>query len=158
MLQQKMKEILQKEDDLQEIVQSLASTIICNLPSAFISSSFLSMSNCCGRQEAACTCGQFGLRLVGKDSLSEDQKCTLEVAKIIREAHCVWLHLTSRVCVQTQDSMSLASSMKMNKHPNHNLTQNHLHYQPVHHHQQQLQQHEQKHQQHHKQQHHHHQQ
>lgn len=44
MLQQKMKEILQLEDDLQEIVQ-----------------------------------------LVGKDSLSEDQKCTLEVAKIIRE-------------------------------------------------------------------------
>merc|ERR1711959_396032 len=44
MLQQKMKEILQKEDDLQEIVQ-----------------------------------------LVGKDSLSEDQKCTLEVAKIIRK-------------------------------------------------------------------------
>merc|ERR1712226_159945 len=44
MLQQKTKEILQKEDDLQEIVQ-----------------------------------------LVGKDSLSEDQKCTLEVAKIIRE-------------------------------------------------------------------------
>merc|ERR1711972_272316 len=44
MLQQKMKEILQKEDDLQEIVQ-----------------------------------------LVGKDSLSEDQKCTLDVAKIIRE-------------------------------------------------------------------------
>merc|ERR1712048_283709 len=44
MLQQKMKEILQEEDDLQEIVQ-----------------------------------------LVGKDSLSEDQKCTLEVAKIIRE-------------------------------------------------------------------------
>merc|ERR1719150_3619559 len=44
MLQQKMKEILQKEDDLQEIVQ-----------------------------------------LVGKDSLSEDQKCALEVAKIIRE-------------------------------------------------------------------------
>merc|ERR1712134_81064 len=44
MLQQKMKEILQKEDDLQEIVQ-----------------------------------------LVGKDSLSEDQKCTLEVAKIVRE-------------------------------------------------------------------------
>merc|ERR1711920_758496 len=43
-LQQKMKEILQKEDDLQEIVQ-----------------------------------------LVGNDSLSEDQKCTLEVAKIIRE-------------------------------------------------------------------------
>merc|ERR1711937_120144 len=43
-LQQKMKEILQKEDDLQEIVQ-----------------------------------------LVGKDSLSEDQKCTLEVARIIRE-------------------------------------------------------------------------
>merc|ERR1712151_111562 len=43
-LQQKMKEILQKEDDLQEIVQ-----------------------------------------LVGKDSLSEDQKSTLEVAKIIRE-------------------------------------------------------------------------
>merc|ERR1712153_113843 len=43
-LQQKMKEILQKEDDLQEIVQ-----------------------------------------LVGKDSLSEDQKCTLEIAKIIRE-------------------------------------------------------------------------
>lgn len=43
-LQQKMKEILQLEDDLQEIVQ-----------------------------------------LVGKDSLSEDQKCTLEVAKIIRE-------------------------------------------------------------------------
>merc|ERR1712187_791094 len=41
---QKMKEILQKEDDLQEIVQ-----------------------------------------LVGKDSLSEDQKCTLEAAKIIRE-------------------------------------------------------------------------
>merc|ERR1712199_25987 len=38
------KDILQKEDDLQEIVQ-----------------------------------------LVGKDSLSEDQKCTLEVAKIIRE-------------------------------------------------------------------------
>merc|ERR1712146_823534 len=44
MLQQKMKEILQKEDDLQEIVQ-----------------------------------------LVGKDSLSEDQKCTLEVAKVVRE-------------------------------------------------------------------------
>merc|ERR1712224_316174 len=44
MLQQKMKGILQKEDDLQEIVQ-----------------------------------------LVGKDSLSEDQKCTLEVVKIIRE-------------------------------------------------------------------------
>jgi len=44
MLQQKMKEILQKEEDLQEIVQ-----------------------------------------LVGKDSLSEDQKCTLEVAKIVRE-------------------------------------------------------------------------
>merc|ERR1719326_632660 len=44
MLQQKMKEIIQKEDDLQEIVQ-----------------------------------------LVGKDSLSEDQKCTLEIAKIIRE-------------------------------------------------------------------------
>merc|ERR1712032_19118 len=44
MLQQKMKEMLQKEDDLQEIVQ-----------------------------------------LVGKDSLSEDQKCTLEVARIIRE-------------------------------------------------------------------------
>lgn len=43
-LQQKFKEILQKEDDLQEIVQ-----------------------------------------LVGKDSLSEDQKCTLEMAKIIRE-------------------------------------------------------------------------
>jgi len=39
-----MKEILQKEDDLQEIVQ-----------------------------------------LVGKDSLSEDQKCTIEVARIIRE-------------------------------------------------------------------------
>jgi len=44
MLQQKMKEMLQKEDDLQEIVQ-----------------------------------------LVGKDSLSEDQKCTLEVARVIRE-------------------------------------------------------------------------
>merc|ERR1712137_636466 len=44
MLQQKMKEILQKEDDLQEIVQ-----------------------------------------LVGKDSLSEDQKCTLEISRIIRE-------------------------------------------------------------------------
>merc|ERR1712007_55460 len=43
-LQQKFKEILQKEDDLQEIVQ-----------------------------------------LVGKDSLSEDQKCTLEVARVIRE-------------------------------------------------------------------------
>merc|ERR1712070_919999 len=43
-LQQKMGEILQKEDDLQEIVQ-----------------------------------------LVGKDSLSEDQKVTLEIAKIIRE-------------------------------------------------------------------------
>merc|ERR1712070_57499 len=43
-LQMKMKEILQKEDDLQEIVQ-----------------------------------------LVGKDSLSEDQKCTLDIAKIIRE-------------------------------------------------------------------------
>merc|ERR1712003_424743 len=43
-LQAAMKDILQKEDDLQEIVQ-----------------------------------------LVGKDSLSEDQKCTLEVAKIIRE-------------------------------------------------------------------------
>merc|ERR1712007_146878 len=43
-LQQSTKEILQKEDDLQEIVQ-----------------------------------------LVGKDSLSEDQKCTLEVARIIRE-------------------------------------------------------------------------
>merc|ERR1719440_2658666 len=43
-LQQRMKEILQTEDDLQEIVQ-----------------------------------------LVGKDSLSEHQKCTLEVAKIVRE-------------------------------------------------------------------------
>merc|ERR1712139_584396 len=43
-LQQRVKEILQTEDDLQEIVQ-----------------------------------------LVGKDSLSEDQKCTLEMAKIIRE-------------------------------------------------------------------------
>merc|ERR1712226_1084418 len=43
-LQQKVKEILQKEDDLQEIVQ-----------------------------------------LVGKDSLSEDQKVTLEVARIVRE-------------------------------------------------------------------------
>jgi len=43
-LQQQMKQILQKEDDLQEIVQ-----------------------------------------LVGKDSLSEDQKCTLETARIIRE-------------------------------------------------------------------------
>lgn len=43
-LQQAVKEILQKEDDLQEIVQ-----------------------------------------LVGKDSLSEDQKCTLEIARIIRE-------------------------------------------------------------------------
>merc|ERR1712025_508973 len=43
-LQQSTKEILQKEDDLEEIVQ-----------------------------------------LVGKDSLSEDQKCTLEVARIIRE-------------------------------------------------------------------------
>merc|ERR1712194_996825 len=43
-LVQSFKEILQKEDDLQEIVQ-----------------------------------------LVGKDSLSEDQKCTLEVTKIIRE-------------------------------------------------------------------------
>merc|ERR1711862_938455 len=43
-LQQKFKEILQKEDDLQEIVH-----------------------------------------LVGKDSLSGDQKCTLEVAKVIRE-------------------------------------------------------------------------
>jgi len=43
-LVQSFKEILQKEDDLQEIVQ-----------------------------------------LVGKDSLSEDQKCTLDVAKIIRE-------------------------------------------------------------------------
>merc|ERR1711879_830609 len=43
-LQQKVKEILQKEDDLQEIAQ-----------------------------------------LVGKDSLSEDQKVTLEVARIIRE-------------------------------------------------------------------------
>jgi V-type H+-transporting ATPase subunit A len=42
--QQSMKEILQKETDLQEIVQ-----------------------------------------LVGKDSLSEDQKCTMEIAKIIRE-------------------------------------------------------------------------
>jgi V-type H+-transporting ATPase subunit A len=44
MLQQSIKQILQKEDDLQEIVQ-----------------------------------------LVGKDSLSEDQKVTLEVARIIRE-------------------------------------------------------------------------
>lgn len=43
-LQQAMKEILQKETDLQEIVQ-----------------------------------------LVGKDSLSEDQKCTLEIARVIRE-------------------------------------------------------------------------
>merc|ERR1719310_2140121 len=43
-LQQQMKEILQMEDELQEIVQ-----------------------------------------LVGKDSLSEDQKCTLETARIIRE-------------------------------------------------------------------------
>merc|ERR1712019_176409 len=43
-LQQSTKEILQKEDDLTEIVQ-----------------------------------------LVGKDSLSEDQKCTLEVARVIRE-------------------------------------------------------------------------
>merc|ERR1712007_106883 len=44
MLQQKFKEILQTEDDLQEIVQ-----------------------------------------LVGTDSLSEDQKCTLEISRIIRE-------------------------------------------------------------------------
>merc|ERR1711953_1442389 len=44
MLQQSTKEILQKEDDLTEIVQ-----------------------------------------LVGKDSLSEDQKCTLEIARVIRE-------------------------------------------------------------------------
>merc|ERR1719238_429729 len=44
MLQQKVKEILQTEDDLQEIVQ-----------------------------------------LVGKDSLSEDQKCTLEVAKLLKD-------------------------------------------------------------------------
>merc|ERR1711998_744442 len=43
-LQQKFREILQMEDELQEIVQ-----------------------------------------LVGKDSLSEDQKCTLDIAKIIRE-------------------------------------------------------------------------
>merc|ERR1712146_138515 len=43
-LQQKFREILQMEDELQEIVQ-----------------------------------------LVGKDSLSEDQKCTIEVARIIRE-------------------------------------------------------------------------
>merc|ERR1711869_189456 len=43
-LQQKFREILQSEDELQEIVQ-----------------------------------------LVGKDSLSEDQKCTLETARIIRE-------------------------------------------------------------------------
>merc|ERR1711906_3680 len=43
-LQQKFREILQTEDELQEIVQ-----------------------------------------LVGKDSLSEDQKCTIEVARIIRE-------------------------------------------------------------------------
>merc|ERR1711988_965789 len=43
-LQQKFREILQQEDELQEIVQ-----------------------------------------LVGKDSLSEDQKCTIEVARIIRE-------------------------------------------------------------------------
>merc|ERR1712084_214454 len=43
-LQQSTKEILQKEDDLTEIVQ-----------------------------------------LVGKDSLSEDQKCTLEIARVIRE-------------------------------------------------------------------------
>merc|ERR1712167_95628 len=43
-LQQKFREILQMEDELQEIVQ-----------------------------------------LVGKDSLSEDQKCTLETARIIRE-------------------------------------------------------------------------
>lgn len=43
-MSRKVKEILQKEDDLQEIVQ-----------------------------------------LVGKDSLSEDQKVTLEVARIIRE-------------------------------------------------------------------------
>lgn len=43
-LQKSMKEILQKETDLQEIVQ-----------------------------------------LVGKDSLSEDQKCTLEIARVIRE-------------------------------------------------------------------------
>ena len=43
-LQQKFREILQMEDELQEIVQ-----------------------------------------LVGKDSLSEDQKCTLETAHIIRE-------------------------------------------------------------------------
>merc|ERR1739848_413397 len=43
-LQQSVKEILQTEDSLQEIVQ-----------------------------------------LVGKDSLSEDQKCTLEVARVIRE-------------------------------------------------------------------------
>lgn len=43
-LQQTMKEILQKETDLQEIVQ-----------------------------------------LVGKDSLSEDQKCTLDIAQVIRE-------------------------------------------------------------------------
>ena len=44
MLVKRMKEILQQEDDLQEIVQ-----------------------------------------LVGRDSLSEDQKCTLEIAKIVRE-------------------------------------------------------------------------
>jgi V-type H+-transporting ATPase subunit A len=43
-LQQEIKNILQKEDDLQEIVQ-----------------------------------------LVGKDSLSEDQKCTLDIAKVVRE-------------------------------------------------------------------------
>jgi len=43
-LVQVMKEILQKEDDLQEIVQ-----------------------------------------LVGRDSLSEDQKCTIEIARIVRE-------------------------------------------------------------------------
>ena len=69
MLQQKMKEILQKEDDLQEIVQCPGSTRpVRNKPRAFSKSILLPT------------------RLVGKDSLSEDQKCTLEVAKIIREA------------------------------------------------------------------------
>ena len=71
MLQQKMKEILQKEDDLQEIVQQPGST---KLETSYPFPQKLSV---------ACPC--LVTRLVGKDSLSEDQKCTLEVAKIIRE-------------------------------------------------------------------------
>ena len=97
MLQQKMKEILQKEDDLQEIVQSLAGNQISKLD-AFLITEICQMQTENQTKSKGCTpfskchwlreeaCFATSLRLVGKDSLSEDQKCTLEVAKIIREA------------------------------------------------------------------------